>query len=154
MKAFLVALIGSVAVNAAVVSILGPVVNNPTMPLMALTLMPVVMFTVIGTIGATIVYAIMRAMMADPKKAFIWVSAVVLIVSFIPDYLIIGKTSGPFAGGTLPEALVLMLLHVVAAVIIVWALVKLWGSKAPKAVSMPAMPTAAAAPVPPTTPGA
>jgi hypothetical protein len=51
--------------------------------------------------------------------------------------MIIGATNGPFSGGTLPEALVLMFMHVVAAVIIVWALVKVWGAKAPKVAAAP-----------------
>jgi hypothetical protein len=134
LKAFLLALVGSVVVNAIIVSVVGPMVMSTNQHLTALTLMPVVMFTVIGAVGATIVYAIMRATMNHPQKPFIWLSVVLLIVSFYPDYTVIGATSGPFAGGTLPEALVLMLMHVVAAVIIVWALVKVWGAKAPKAV--------------------
>jgi hypothetical protein len=137
LKAFLIALVGSVAVNVIIVSFVGPMVLTPGQHLTALTLMPVVMFTVIGTIGATIVYAIIRALMAQPQKPFIWLSVVVLIASFYPDYMIIGATNGPFSGGTLPEALVLMFMHVVAAVIIVWALVKVWGAKAPKVAAAP-----------------
>lgn len=129
LKAFLAALIGSVAANVAVISVLGPLVNNPANPIMALTPSAVAIFTTAGAIGATIVYAIMRALMARPQKAFVWVSAVVLIASFIPDYMIIGQSTGPFAGTTLSGGLVLMLLHVIAAVIIVLALVKIWGSK-------------------------
>jgi hypothetical protein len=64
LKAFLIALVGSVAVNVIIVSFVGPMVLTPGQHLTALTLMPVVMFTVIGTIGATIVYAIIRALMA------------------------------------------------------------------------------------------
>lgn len=137
--AFLVALIGSVIVNIGIVSVLGPMVNNPAMPLTALTVMAVSLFTILGTVGATIVYAIMRAMMKNPNKAFIWVAVIVFILSCIPDYLIIGKTSGPFAGGTFPEALVLMVMHLAAAIIITWSLVKLWGAKQ-MSVSMPAAP--------------
>ncbi|MDB5265642.1 MAG: hypothetical protein JWM39_355 [Parcubacteria group bacterium] len=142
LTAFLVALIGSVVVNVIIVSVLGPMVTNPAMPLMALTIMPVAMFTAIGAIGATIVYAIMRATMMRPNKAFIWLSVVVFIVSCYPDYMVIGAVTGPFAGGTLADALVLMLMHLAAAIIIVWALVKLWGSRTvlTKIPGMPTMP--------------
>ncbi|HUX81148.1 MAG TPA: hypothetical protein VMV38_02415, partial [Candidatus Paceibacterota bacterium] len=56
-------------------------------------------------------------------------SAFILIASFVPDYAIIGQTTGTGAGGTVGSALVLMLMHVVAAVAVVWSLVRLWGSK-------------------------
>jgi hypothetical protein len=125
----LVAIVGSVIANLIVLFIFRPFVINPAMPLHALSIPTVTALTVIGTIGAIIVYAIMRAFMVRPNMSFIWIAVVVLIISFIPDYLIIGKTSGPFAGGTVESALVLALMHVVAAVIIVYALTKLWGPK-------------------------
>ena len=128
-KSFLVAVVGAVVANLIILFALGSFVINPAMPLHSLSVGPVAMLTIIGTIGATIVYAIMRAFLAHPQKPFIWLSVIVLIASFIPDYMIIGKTTGPFAGGTLESALVLMLMHVVAAVIIVWSLVKIWGAK-------------------------
>ena len=128
-KSFLVATVGAVIGNLIVLFIFRPFVIIPSMPLHALRVGPVVALTVIGVIGATIVYALMRKFLASPNKYFIWVSVFVLIVSFIPDYLIIGQTTGPVAGGTWPSALVLMLMHVVAAVISVWALIKIWGAK-------------------------
>jgi len=125
-KAFLTALIGSVAVNLLILVLFRPIVINPAMPLHALSVGPVAMLTTIGIIGAMIVYAIMRALLAHPARVFVWTAVVVLIVSFIPDYLIIGETSGMFAGGTLGSALVLASMHIVAAIITVWSLVKLW----------------------------
>lgn len=130
LKAFVVAVVGAVVANLIVLFVVGPMVIDPAMPLHSLSVGPVAMLTIIGTIGATIVYAIMRSFMTRPQKAFIWLSVVVLLLSFIPDYLIIGSTTGPFAGATLPSALTLMLMHVVAAIIIVTSLVKLWGAKA------------------------
>jgi hypothetical protein len=131
-KAFLVALIGSVVVNSILVLAIRPMVDNPALP--SLSVGPVAFLTAIGAIGATIVYAIMRNMMVRPNKAFIWVSVIVLLLSLIPDYLIIGQTTGHFAGATTQDALALMFMHVVAAVIIVWALAKLWGGKGMKPV--------------------
>jgi hypothetical protein len=60
---------------------------------------------------------------------FFITAVIVLVLSFIPDLLIIGQTTGPFAGGTLPAALVLMCMHVAAAVITVWSLTRLWGPR-------------------------
>jgi hypothetical protein len=132
-KGFLVAVVGSVVANLIILFLIGPMVINTLMPLHALSVGPVVGLTVMGAIGATIVYALMRTFMrgttANPNGAFVWVAVVVLILSFIPDYLIIGQTSGPFAGGSWPSALTLALMHVVAAVIIVGSLTRLWGPK-------------------------
>ena len=125
----LVAIIGSVVANLIVLYAIGPFVNNSAMPLHALSFPTVTMLTLIGAVGAIVVYAIIRAFLQKPNKPFIWISVIVLLLSFIPDYMIIGQTTGPFAGGTLANALVLMLMHVVAAVIIVSSLVKLWGAR-------------------------
>ena len=128
-KAFLTALVGSVVANLIILYALRPFVTIPAMPLASLALLPVVSLTIIGVIGATIVYAIMRAFLARPQTPFIWVSIVVLLLSLIPDYLIIGMTTGHFAGATFASASTLMLMHVAAAIITVWALVKMWGAK-------------------------
>jgi hypothetical protein len=127
---FLVALVGSVVANIIILYILRPFVIVPAMPLHALSIAPVAMLTAIGAIGATIVYAIFRNYLVHPNPVFFWVAGIVLLLSFIPDYMIIGMTSGPFAGGTWASALTLALMHVVAAVLIVYALEKLWGPKA------------------------
>ena len=129
LKAFLIALIGSIAANLIVLFTLGRMVIDPAMPLHALSVGPVVMLTTAGVVGATIVYALMRAFLKRPQKPFIWLAVIVLLASFIPDYMIIGVTTGPFAGGSVPTALVLALMHVVAAVIVVWSFVKVWGSR-------------------------
>lgn len=128
-KAFLAALVGSVVINAVLLFVFRSLVINPDMPLHALSLPLVTVFTTIGAVGATIVYAIMRAFMSNLNKIFIWISAVVLVLSFIPDFLIIGQTTGPFAGGTVGTAILLMVMHVAAAAAIVYSLVKLWGAK-------------------------
>lgn len=128
-RSFLVALVASVLANLALLFAIGPMVINPALPLHALALGPVAVFSIMGSVGATIVYALMRHFMANPQKPFIWLSIVVLLVSFIPDFLVIGKTTGPFAGGTVGTALLLMLMHVVAAGIIVYVFVHMWGNK-------------------------
>jgi hypothetical protein len=121
-SAFGLAVAGSLAANLILLFLLRPLVINPAMPLVALGVAPVAIFTVAGVIGATIVYALMRWRLVAPKKAFVALSIVVLLLSFIPDYLIIGQTAGRFAGGNGGSAFVLMLMHVVTATIVVWAL--------------------------------
>jgi hypothetical protein len=129
LKSFFIALIGSVAANLIVLFALRPFVINPAMPLHSLAIGPVGVLTAMGVVGATVVYALMRSLMTRPNKPFIWISIIVLIASFVPDFLIIGNTTGPFAGATISSALVLMLMHVVAAVIVIWALTTKWGEK-------------------------
>ena len=126
---FFVAVIGSVVANLVILYVFGPLVNNPGMPLHSLSVMPIALFTVVGAVGATVVYAIIRSFTMRPNMPFIWISIIVLLISFIPDYLIIGKTTGMFAGGTVANASTLALMHLVAAIIIVYALTKLWGPK-------------------------
>lgn len=136
-KSFLVALVGSVIANLIILFVLGPVVNSPDMPLHALAVGPVAGLTIGGVIGATIVYALIRAFLSRPNKLFLYVSVVVLLLSFIPDIMIIGQTTGPFAGGTVGSALVLALMHVAAAAIIVWSLTRLWGPRMVAIVPVP-----------------
>ena len=135
-------LVGAVVANLIILFVLGPVVQNPAMPLHELSVPTVAVLSIFGAIGAIIVYAIMRAFLKSPNKPFVWLSIVVLLLSFIPDYMIIGMTTGPFAGGSVPTALVLALMHVVEAIILVWSLVKLWGARK----VMSALPATAPAP--------
>jgi hypothetical protein len=121
-SAFLLAVVGSLAANLILLFLLRPLVIDPAMPLKALGAAPVTIFTVAGVVGATIVYALMRRWLVAPNKAFVALSIVVLLLSFVPDYLIIGQTTGRFAGGNEGSAFVLMLMHVVTAIIVVWAL--------------------------------
>jgi hypothetical protein len=130
-KAFWIALVSALICNVAILYLFRPLVINPDMPLHSLSLMPVAMLTVVGVIGAAAVFALMRRFVAKPVKPFIALSVVVLVASFVPDYLIIGMTTGPFAGADWGSALVLMLMHVVAAAAIVYPLVKVWGARVP-----------------------
>lgn len=141
-KSFVAALVGSVVVNLIILYVLKPFVVNPSMPLHALSAGPVTMLTVAGVLGAFIVYAILRAFLYKPNTAFIWISVIVLLISFIPDYKIIGDTTGMFAGGTVASALTLALMHVAAAFIIVWSLIELWGGRmtSPVKVETPSTP--------------
>src|SRR5665213_1891504 len=128
-RAFLTALIGSLAANLVLMFLLRAVVINPAMPLNALSVVPITTFTIMGVVGGIIVYGLLPRFLANPNRAFICVAIVVLIASFIPDYLIIGQTTGPFAGGSVGTALLLMLMHVVTAMIVVGSMIRLWGKR-------------------------
>ena len=85
---------------------------------------PIIGWSVIGTGGATIVYALLRKYAKKPKDLFGLVSFVVLLASFIPDVLILDMTSGPFAGATWGAVFLLMLMHVVVAGIVTYLFIK------------------------------
>lgn len=76
-----------------------------------------VLFTVVPTIGATLIFAWLAAHKPQPVKTFIWISVIFLLVSFIPDYLL------PVPYKTLLASSVAAFMHVVAAIVIVGTLV-------------------------------
>lgn len=73
---------------------------------------PVAIFSVLGVVGATVTYAVVDRLSETPDRAFVTVAAVVLVLSFIPDVLML--QSDPAA--TAPAVAVLMVMHVVVAV--------------------------------------
>ncbi len=82
---------------------------------------PTIIFTVFPAIIATVLYGLLRRFTARPERIFMVVSAVVLLVSFIPDLTYIPTVEGASAGQTT----ILLLMHVVAAVVIVGMLTTL-----------------------------
>jgi len=91
---------------------------------MTLSVGPIVIWTVLGSIGATVTYALTRAFSKNPERLFVTIALAVLVLSFIPDLLIHGMTTGPFAGATWGAVILLMLMHVAAAVALVVTLVR------------------------------
>lgn len=81
---------------------------------------PVVLFTTIGAIAATAVYGATTRLSAIPDRRFTQIAAVALLLSFVPDVGLL--LVDPAA--TLPGVLVLMFMHVVVAVVCVWALAR------------------------------
>jgi len=75
------------------------------------------LFTIIPALAATGLLAWLAARRADPVRAFVRLAAVVLLLSFIPDYLL------PVPDKTLLASSVAAFLHVVAAAAIVGVLV-------------------------------
>jgi hypothetical protein len=75
------------------------------------------LFTLVPAIGATIVLAQLSRRMAQPIPAFLRVAAVVLLISFIPDYLL------PDPNKTLLASSVAAFLHLVAGLVTAGVLV-------------------------------
>ena len=117
---------------ALIATVIGLVINEivaaiarPFSPeLMQLTPGPVGLWTVLGVVGATLVYAFMRRKQADLGRRFVRVATIVLLLSFIPDVLIYFVEIPGFTGGTIAGVIALMLLHVTTAVIAVPLLLK------------------------------
>lgn len=76
-----------------------------------------VLFTVVPAALATAVFAWLARRRADPVRAFVSVAAVVLVLSFIPDYIL------PDANKTFLASTIAAMLHVVAGVLTTGVLV-------------------------------
>ncbi len=84
---------------------------------------PTIFFTVIGTLGAAGVLGIVRRRATHPAAAFRRIALMALVLSFLPGlWLLSGSGSGVFPGATSTGVGVLMVLHMVAALSIVWGL--------------------------------
>lgn len=84
--------------------------------------MPIVLTSVAG-LGAVIIYAVLGRSVRQPIHLFQRVAAVALVVTFIPDILLLIIRFYP--GTTAMNVAVLMLMHVVAWAIIVEMLTRL-----------------------------
>jgi hypothetical protein len=85
------------------------------------TVQPTIVFTLVPAIGAVLLYAVLLRFASNPARLFTWIAVVGLVVSLIPDLTYIPSVAGATAGQTA----LLMLMHVVAAVVIVWMLTSL-----------------------------
>lgn len=92
---------------------------------MSLSTWPIVFWTTVATIGATVVFALIRHIVQDPIPLFIKVSIAALILSFGMDIPLFFFDIPFFAGATTGGILSLMSMHVVAAGVIVPTLIKL-----------------------------
>lgn len=128
-KGFGTALVVSLLGSLLMLFIFRPFVMDPAMPLYVLSVVPVAILTTVSVLAATLLYALMRYFLSRPNKTFFWFSAVALMLSFFLDFRRIGDVAGPFAGTTVPSALVLMLMHTFATIVIVWSLMNLWGPR-------------------------
>src|SRR5215203_4677898 len=74
-----------------------------------------ILFTVVPAIVTVLLYAALMRFTSDPARIFKNIAVVLLIVSLIPDLTYIPSVPGATSGQTV----VLMLMHVVAAIVIV-----------------------------------
>ena len=74
-----------------------------------------ILFTVVPAIVAVLLYAVLIRFTSNPARIFTNIAIVVLILSLIPDLTYIPSVPGATSGQTA----ILMLMHVVAAVVIV-----------------------------------
>ena len=125
------ALVGLATVIAAVVATLivyyigGAIVAyDPTFVVLA-TNGGTIIFTVTLAVIAVLVYAVVLRFAADPPRTFKIIAAVVLVLSIIPDFTYIPTVPG----ATTAQALVLVAMHVVAAIVIVGMLTTLAPSR-------------------------
>ena len=84
-----------------------------------------ILFTVIPAIVAVLLYAPLMRFTSNPVRIFTNIAVVVLILSLIPDLTYIPSVPGATSGQTA----ILMLMHVVAAVVIVSMLTSLTRSE-------------------------
>jgi MFS superfamily sulfate permease-like transporter len=84
---------------------------------------PVLMFTAIGAIGASLVYWLMTRLSKRPQQLFTTVAWVVLLLSFIPNILTgLNPQSAPFSGVTWATIGTLMLMHLPPALLSIYLL--------------------------------
>jgi hypothetical protein len=96
---------------------------RPDPAFMPLNLLPPIVFTIVGVLGAVIVYALVGRFARNPEPLFRRIALVTLLVSFVPDILMLITGFNP--GTTLANVIVLMLMHVVAWAITVGLLIRL-----------------------------
>ncbi len=83
---------------------------SPEFPPLALG--PTVVFTVVGVLGAVLVFALVARFARRPVRLFRRIALVVLLISFVPNILLLVSDSVP--GAAVPAVGTLMLEHVVA----------------------------------------
>ena len=114
---------------ASLLAIVGSVIVNVLIRLITLALLPIprdfiqlqipaliIVFTIFGTVGATIVFALMNRFARNPKRLFRIVALVVLVLTLIPDLLLL---SSPTAN--LVSVITLMVMHIVTCFICIGA---------------------------------
>jgi len=95
---------------------------------------PPIVLTAILEIGAILVFSLVARFSKRPLRTYFVISLVVLILTFIPDAA--EPIYGLVPGATWPNAIVLMIMHVVAWAITVTMLFRLAVSKPHEATAM------------------
>lgn len=87
-------------------------------------MLPIVLTLILCT-GAVLVFAFVGRFAKNPVRTYIIISAVFLLISFVPD---LASVSMPMPGAGWPYSITLMIMHVVAGFITVYLLIKLTSS--------------------------
>lgn len=122
-KAMVVGGVASIVANLVLLYIGKPLVGGAA-SFAPLFVAPVIVWSILGVLGAGWTFSFIRKRAQNPKQMFVVVSILFLVVSFIPDYFLLGIPTGMFAGASLGGVLLLMLMHVVEAGILVPLFVK------------------------------
>jgi hypothetical protein len=84
---------------------------------------PTIFFTTLGALGAIGVFGVVRRRSDRPEQLFRRIAVGVLLLTFLPDlWLLSDGAAGAFPGATPTAVGVLMLMHLIAAAVIVWSL--------------------------------
>ena len=113
----LAAIIGVLIVRAIAIAIL----PAPYAPGLAMLMLPIILTLILCT-GAVLVFALVGRFAKNPVPAYLIVSSIFLVISFLPD---LAAVSAPFPGAGWPYSITLMIMHVVAGFITVYMLIKL-----------------------------
>lgn len=121
----LVAIAGSVVANL-LIYWLGVMLVQPNPDFQPLaTPIPTILFTTVFLVLATAVYAAINAFTRNPVRVWTIVAWIALIVGLIPDILmIVDPASFPMGTPTVASALLLIVMHLVAFAITMWAFTK------------------------------
>ncbi len=84
---------------------------------------PTVLFTIVGLVGAVVVFGLILRFARRPARLFRGVALVVLVISLVPDALML--FSGSMPGVTVAGAVTLMLKHVASWAVAVGVLTTL-----------------------------
>ncbi len=119
--------VGPLTVLAAIIGVLivraiaRVILPAPYAPGLGMIMLPIAL-TVILCTGAVIVFALVGRFAKNPIRTYIIISAVFLVISFLPD---IAVASASFPGAGWLYFITLMIMHVVAGFITVYTLIKL-----------------------------
>jgi hypothetical protein len=117
--ALILAIVINEAIRLAAVPLLG--INPGFLPLTATG--PVIMFTAIGVIGATLAYWLTTRLSRSPDRLFRTIAWALLALSFVPNILTgMNPQSAPFPGVTWTAIIVLMVLHLPPALLSIFLL--------------------------------
>jgi hypothetical protein len=113
----LAAIIGVLIVRTIARAVLTP----PFAPGLEMLMLPIILTLILCT-GAVLVFALVGRFAKNPIRTFIIISAVFLVISFLPD---MAAVSMLMSGAGWPYSITLMIMHIVAGFITVYMLINL-----------------------------